>query len=235
MKAADVMVTNVIAVGADATVQQVAEILLANRISAVPVVGNDGELVGIISEGDLLRRSEIDTERRRSGWLALFLGNSGMAADFVKMHGRKVADLMTHEVVTACPDTPLRDVATLLEKNRIKRVPIVEAGKLVGIVSRANLVQALATARKPVKAGTATSDLLIREDIIARLSAESWTKAGRTNVIVHDGAVELWGTVRSEAEKQAVRAAVELTPGVRVVHNNLVVETLTSSLHLVAA
>jgi len=235
MKAADVMVANVITVGPDATVHDVAEILLANRISAVPVVAEDGGLIGIISEGDLTRRSETDTERRPSRWLALLIGHREMAADFLKSHARKVVDVMTREVVVATPDTPLREIAALLEKKRIKRVPIVKDGKLVGIVSRANLVQALATARKQVKAATATSDQLIREDVIARLRTQPWAKANRINVIVHDGAVELWGTVQSEAEKQAIRVAVELTPGVRAVTDNLVIDSLTSSSRLIAA
>jgi CBS domain-containing protein len=124
MKAADVMVSEVITVAPDASVHEVAEILLANRISALPVVGVDGELVGIVSEGDLIRRIESETERRPSRWLALLMGNRGLAAEFVKSHALKVADFMTREVVTASPDTRLRDIAALMEKKRIKRVPI---------------------------------------------------------------------------------------------------------------
>ncbi len=228
MKAADVMVANVITVGPDASIQEVAEILLASRISAVPVVGKDGELVGIISEGDLIRRTETDTERRRSRWLALLVGSQPLAAEFVKSHAHKVADVMTRKVIVATPDTPLRELAALLEKNCIKRVPIVKNRKLVGIVSRANLVQALATVRKEVKSAIATSDLMIREEVMARLDAEPWTRTFRLNVIVHNGTVELWGVVRSQAERKAVRVAVELTPGVRAVNDNLVVQSITN-------
>ena len=232
MKAADVMVPNVITVGPEASVQDVAEILLANRISAVPVVGKDGGLVGIISESDLIRRAETDTERRRPRWLALLTGSQPLAAEFVKAHARKVADVMTRKVIVATPDTSLRDVAALLEKNGIKRVPIVRNRKLVGIVSRANLVQALATVRKEVKAATATSDSMIREDVMSRLGKEPWTKAFRLNVIVHDGTVALWGVVRSQAEKTAIRVAVEQTPGVRAVNDNLVVQSINSEIQL---
>src|SRR6516162_6520503 len=123
MNAADVMVTNVITVGPDARVQDVAHIFLTNRISAVPVVGNDGKILGIVSEGDLMRRAEAGTGRRRSWWLCLVAGKEVLAAEYVKEHSRKVADVMTRDVITAAPDTPLRDVANLLEKNSIKRVP----------------------------------------------------------------------------------------------------------------
>ena len=235
MKAADVMVANVITVSSDASIKEVAEILLANRISAVPVVGKDGGLVGIISEGDLIRRTETDTERRRSRWLALLVGSQPLAAEFVKSHAHKVADVMTRKVIVATPDTPLRELAALLEKNGIKRVPIVKNRKLVGIVSRANLVQALATVRKEVKSAIATSDLMIREEVMARLDAEPWTRTFRLNVIVHNGTVELWGVVRSQAERKAVRIAVELTPGVRAVNDNLVVQSITNVITSIVA
>src|SRR5215831_1935437 len=230
MKAADVMVSTVITVGPERSLQDVAETLLENRISAVPVVADGGDLVGIVSEGDLIRRTEIDTERRRSRWLALLLGTQPLAAEFVKSNAGMVADVMTRDVIVATPDTPLRQIAALLEKNGIKRVPIVKDRKVVGIVSRANLVQALAGARKAVKAATATSDSMIREDVLSRLGAEPWTRKSRLNVIVHDGTVELWGVVRSQAEKKAVRIAAELTPGVRAVNDNLIVQSTTLAL-----
>jgi len=228
MKAADVMVSTVITVGPECSVQDVAETLLENRISAVPVVTDGGDLVGIVSEGDLIRRTEIDTERRRSRWLALLLGTQPLAAEFVKSNAGMVADVMTRDVIVATPDTPLRQIAALLEKNGIK-------GKLVGIVSRANLVQALASARKEIKAAAATSDRMVREELLSRLRAEPWAKTSRLNVIVHDGTVELWGAVRSPAEKQAVRLATELTPGVRAVNDNLIVESSASTLYLAIA
>src|SRR6516164_850700 len=160
MKAADVMMSNVITVGPDATVQEVADILLKNRISGVPVIGGQGELVGIVSEGDLLRRPEAGTVRRSPWWLGLLASNEGLAADYIKSHSRKVEDVMTRRVVTATPETPVAEVATLLEKHAIKRVPIVKDGKMVGIVSRANLLQALA-ALKSVPPDT-TDDASIR-------------------------------------------------------------------------
>src|SRR5690349_1899267 len=147
MNAADVMISNVITVGPAAQLQDVAETLLKNRISAMPVVTADGKLVGIVSEGDLMRRVETATGRRRSWWLAMLTGREVLAAEYVKEHARKVSDVMTHEVITVKPETPLYDIATTLERNGIKRVPVVKDGKVVGIVSRANLLQALATHR----------------------------------------------------------------------------------------
>jgi CBS domain-containing protein len=228
MKAADVMVANVISVTPDVLVQDVAYILLSNRISAVPVIDDDGRLLGIVSEGDLMRRAEAGTGRHRSWWLAMLTRTEVLAADYVREHARKITDVMTRNVVTATPDTPLQDIATLLEKNGIKRVPIVEGGKVVGIVSRANLLQALASARK--QADVDADDSAIRESIVNRLKAESWTTPSLMNVIVRDGTAELWGIVSSQAEKRAVRVAAEATPGVRAVNDNLIVQPAVSGL-----
>ena len=222
MNAADVMVTNVITVGLDACLQDVAHLLLTNRISAVPVVDSDGKVVGIVSEGDLMRRAEAGTGRRRSWWLSLLTGKEGLAAQYVKEHSRKVADVMTRDVITATPDTPLQDIANVLEKNSIKRVPIIKDGKMVGLVSRANLLQALASLRKQIEGGT-PNDTKIRETVVQRLNAEPWLRSSLINVIVQDGTVELWGIVDSPTEKKAVRVAAEATPGVRAVNDNLII------------
>jgi CBS domain-containing protein len=226
MKAADVMVANVITVGPDASVAEAADVLLANRISGVPVVGRHGELIGIVSEGDLIRRAETGTQHRRSWWLEVLIGSRPLAADYVKSHALKVADIMTREVVTAGLDTPLRDIATLMEKNSIKRLPIVKNGKVIGIVSRANLVQAVASRWKRNEQRPVVDDLTIREEVMARLDAEPWTRFNSVNVIVQDATVELWGIVDSETAKQAARVAAEITPGVRAVHDNVVVQPL---------
>ncbi len=226
MKAGDVMVSNVISVGPDATVQEVAALLLRNRISGVPVLGPQGELLGIVSEGDLMRRPEAGTQPRHSWWLNLLGSKDGMAAEYIKSHSRKAVDVMTRRVVTASPDTPIGDVAALLEKHGIKRVPIVRDGKVVGIVSRANLLQALASF-KAVPPG-ATDDASIRAKLTARLDNEQWTKPSLINLIVHDGTVDLWGIVDSQTEKKAVRVLVESTPGVRAVNDNLIIPSTMS-------
>ena len=228
MKAADVMVSTVITVPPEASVQDVANVLMTNRISAVPVVTAGGDLVGIISEGDLIRRVETDTDHRRSWWIELLLGRGPLAAEYVKSHSRKVSDLMSRDVITARPETPLRDVAGLLEKNGIKRVPIIADGKLVGIVSRANLVQALAVQKKPVEAQPPADDLAIREAVMARLDGKLWTKFAPVNIIVRNGIVDIWGIVDTETVRQAIRVAVEETPGVRGVNDNLSVQRVAA-------
>jgi CBS-domain-containing membrane protein len=146
----------------------------------------------------------------------------------VREHSRKVADVVTRQVVTAAPDTPLSTIADLLEKNAIKRVPIVENGRVVGIVSRANLLQALASLSKPVEIAAAGDDSKIREQVLTQLKGETWTRPSLINVIVQDGTVDLWGIVDSASEKKAVRVAAEVTPGVRAVNDNLIIRPAES-------
>jgi CBS domain-containing protein len=219
-------VTAVITVHPDTPVAKIAEVLLANRISAVPVVNDKGALVGIVSEGDLIHRVEAGTERHRSWWLELLTGKEVLAYEFVKSHARKAADVMTHKVVSVTPDTPLADIALLLEKHRIKRVPVVDNGKLAGIVSRANLVQALVNIEHTKKSDVSLDDTTLHANIQAQLRSKSWLDPSTITVVVNNGMVELWGIVTSETEKNAIRVAVELTPGVRKVSNRLVVEHL---------
>jgi len=224
MKAADVMISNVVTVGPDASVQDVAAILIRNHISAVPVVGPGGNILGIVSEGDLIHRAEAGTEVSRSWWLDLLTSDEVRAAEFAKSHARKVADVMTRKVVTAAPDTPLSEIAGLLEKNGIKRLPIVKDGKLVGLVSRKNLLQALASLRMEQVPASAPSDTDLRAKIMAQLDAQTWVRPALINVVVRDGTVELYGMVTNQAEKKAVRVLAEATPGVRAVNDNLVIQ-----------
>lgn len=219
MKASDVMVSPVITAKSTATVKDVAELFLHRRISAAPVVDESGKLVGIVSEGDLIHRAEIGTERRGSRWLALLTDEHAEAADYIKSHATKVADVMTAKVVTARPDTPLQDVAMMMETNGIKRIPIVRDGKLVGLVSRANLVQAVATAG--TKLEVPVSDTVIRERLMSRLRGESWAKTSLLNATVNDGVVTLWGLTASPTERQAIRVAAETTPGVVAVRDHI--------------
>lgn len=227
MQARDVMVRDVVTATPDTSIAELVETLLAKHISAVPVVDGDGKLVGIVSEGDLIRRAETGTERRRSRWLTLLMPGQTLAAEYTKSHARRVGDVMTPRVVTAAPDTSLRDVAALLEKNGIKRVPIVDDGKLVGLVSRSNLLQALASATREM-AVPHIEDNALREQVMARLRSEPWASTSLLNVIVQDGKVDLWGIVDSEAEKNAIRVAAEITPGVTAVNDNVVVRPVVS-------
>jgi CBS domain-containing protein len=221
MRAADIMVSNVITVGTTASVQDVADILIKNRISGVPVVDEAGELVGIVSEGDLLHRVEAGTEHRRSWWLDLLASKEVLAEEFSRSHSRRVTDVMTRRVITVDPDATLADVAATLERNGIKRVPVVKDGKLIGIISRANLLQALTSVRKDAIPTPSVDDVTLRKAILDGLRSKAWARTGLLNVIVNDGTVDLWGMVDSVEEKNAVRVAVELTPGVRAVKDNL--------------
>lgn len=223
MRASDVMVTDVITVTPASDVAQVAALLLTNHISAAPVVDADGRLVGMISEGDLIRRSESGTAHERPWWLRMLMNRELLAAEFVREHSRRVGDLMTRDVVWAAPDTPVADIASLLERHRIKRVPIVKDGRLAGIVSRANLIQALATSRRTAQEPHPAADAELRERVMAQLKSEPWMRSALVNVTVSGGTVDLWGIVDSPGEKQALRVAVEIVPGVKGVNDNLVV------------
>jgi CBS domain-containing protein len=217
MQARDVMTFPVITVRPASSIKDAAKLFLERRISAAPVVDARGELLGIVSEGDLMHRSEIGTERQRPWWLVAMAEDQGSAADYIKAHAKRIADVMTRNVVTATPETPLNEIAAMLERNAIKRVPIVRHGQLVGIVSRANLVQALATAGS--KLDVPLSDATIRERLLAHLKAQR----GPLNVTINDGIVDLWGITDSETEHTAIRVAAEATPGVRAVNDRMVV------------
>jgi CBS domain-containing protein len=224
------MVSKVIAVGPNTTVREIADILLTNRISAVPVIDELGALVGIVSEGDLIHRVEAGTERRDSWWLSLIADKGKLAHDFLKSHAVKAADVMTKRVITADPALPLGEVAALLEKHRIKRVPIVERGKLVGIVSRANLLQALVVLRKDIPVDSPVEDPVLRGRVESELRSKLPASASQINVIVRDSAVELWGCVDTRDEKDALRVAAELTPGVRTVADHIGINRIHSAM-----
>lgn len=224
MKVQDVMTPDVISVKPETTVVEIAKLLVARSISAVPVIDDDNHPLGIVSEGDLMHRSELDTARRRSWWLR-FGDTATLAADYAKANGLKAEDVMTRTVVTIAEDASLADAATRLEENRIKRMPVVRDGRIVGIVSRANLVRALATA-KPEALPVSKSDRVIKRRLMAELESQPWAPKYNLNVIVHGGVVELWGPVTSEEERKAVRVAAERTPGVVAVEDHLIVQPL---------
>lgn len=228
MRAADVMTPTVITVDADTPVQQLAVLLSERGISGAPVVDSSGNMIGIVSEGDLLHRTELGTEkrgtRRRSWWLDHYA--SGAAQDYVKSHGRTVRDIMTRDVITVTEDTNLADVAMLLETRRVKRVPVVRDGKVVGIVSRANLVRALsATLTAPSSNPSGSDDdRAIRTRLLTELGKQPW--AGNVwpqDIIVSGGIVHLWfGSDDSPERRQAVRVVAENTAGVRGVEDRVV-------------
>ncbi len=224
MKAKHVMVAPVKTGRADMTVRDVANILTENHISALPIVDGAGAIIGVVSEGDLVRRAEIGTQKRRSWWLSLFTSKDLLAEEYARSHARLVKDLMTRDVVSVDPETPLAKIAELFERHRIKRVPVCENGKLVGIVTRANLVQAIATA--PQKFHEDLKDEQIREKAMKRLAGEEWANANLINITVGQGTVHVWGLVNSEAERKAIVVAIENIAGVKAVNDNLVLEPM---------
>lgn len=221
MQACDIMTRNVVTVGADTPVQSVAALLVEHRISGLLVVDTENRVVGIVSEGDLCRRVELGTERRRGRWLEFLTDTSEIALDYVRAHGQTAADIMTTKVVQIAPDTPISEVADLFEGRRIKRVPVVEQGKLVGIVSRGNLVQAIAAFRPPATP-TDASDRTIRENVLKEYTHRSWGLHSGSNVVVHDGVVHLWGVVDTEEERAALRVAAKSVAGVKAVENHTI-------------
>ncbi|HEX6958493.1 MAG TPA: CBS domain-containing protein [Ferrovibrio sp.] len=234
MQAADIMTTRVETIAAEATLGQAIRTMLQKRISGLPVIDKTGALVGIVTEGDLLRRSEIGTERRHPHWLELLLSPGRLADEYVQSHARTVADVMTTDVVSATEDTPVEDLVELMEKNRIKRVPILRGGQVVGIVSRANLLHAFAGIlgeARPTQAG----DAAIRDRIMADMKAQPWAPKGSVNVVVRDGTVHLWGTIFDERERQALRVLAENTPGVKAVQDHLIWIEPMSGLYIEAA
>ncbi|MCP1317626.1 CBS domain-containing protein [Halomonas sp. 707B3] len=219
MQAIDIMTPKVVSVGHDTEVRDIAQLLLKHRISAVPVVDDEHRVVGIVSEGDLMRRVKDDSEHGHSWWLTLFSGGKD-AGDYVKSHGRKAHEVMTPNPMTVEENTPLHTIARLLEKHHIKRVPVVREGRLVGIVSRANLLQGIANA---VVASTQspTDDRQIREAILNEVEHHTGVQTAGISVIVDGGVVAVWGLVESLEQKQAVTVAAENVPGVTRVENHL--------------
>jgi len=237
MRAIDVMTPNVITVDPDTSVQTLARLLCERGISGVPVVDRDERLVGIVSEGDLLHRAETGTERRpgrlvarsRSWWLDTIAAYRDLARDYVKTYGRTAKDVMTREVISVTDTTQLADIAMLLETNRIKRVPVLRNGRLVGIVSRANLVRALAVTKSDSAIDADSDDRTIRDKLLAELkgqewfSVQDWFKIWAPDIIVRDRVVHFWlSNDQTEEERRALRVAAENIPGVRRVEEHIV-------------
>lgn len=227
MRATDVMTVNVITVTPETSVQALAELLGKHGISGVPVVDASGDLVGIVSEGDLLHRAETGTERRterrRARWLDGLLADHNLARDYLKSHGRLVRDVMTRDVVSVCEMAGLDEIADLLETKRIRRVPVVRGAKVVGIVSRANLVRALATANSQSAGVTVSDDFTIRDALLGELRGKPWAKVWAAEVMVRNKVVHLWfSDDQPVEERQAIRVAAENTPGVERVEEHVV-------------
>jgi CBS domain-containing protein len=221
MKASDVMTRNLVTVERGTPVAQAIHLMLDNQVSGLPVVDDTGKMVGILTEGDLLRRSETGTERHRPRWLEILMGPGRMAEDYVRTHGRRVEEIMTRDLVTASGDTPLDEIVRLMERRRIKRVPVFEGDALIGIVSRADLLRALAHAlEKQAPATRGDSDIL--EQIRAELAKAAWVPRDGFEITVTDGVVDLNGVILDEHEREALRVVAENAPGVKAVRDHLV-------------
>lgn len=222
MNARDVMTEHVASVGPDDTVRDLAELLLRRGVSAAPVLDGD-KLVGIVSEGDLIRRAEIGTaERRRSWWLRLFTGAATLARDYTRSHAERVRDVMTTDVVAVAEETTLAEIAALLEKHRIKRVPVVRGGRVVGVVSRADLIRSLAAAKAAQPPAAPPDDDAIRARLRDTLRDQPWSSVDMADVTVANGVVEFRGVYSSEEEREAARVAAETVAGVGNVRDHRV-------------
>ena len=221
MNANDVMTRNVISVAPDMTVLQAARLMLQHHISGLPVIDKAGKLIGVLSEGDFLRRQETRTERRRSRWLEFLMGPGRTAAEYTHSHGSKVSEVMTDDVRTVSEGASLEDIVEMMERYRIKRVPVLRGSEVVGIVTRSNLMHAMVSLVRQAPP-TAADDATIREQLLAEMKKEQWAPAAMTNVVVRDGVVELWGVIIDERQRDALKVAAENIPGVKAVKDHLV-------------
>jgi CBS domain-containing protein len=222
MQTADIMTRDPVSIGPDGSVRDAIRLMLEHRISGLPVVDTAGTLVGILTEGDLMRRGETGTARHRRPWLEFLLGPGRLAEDYVKTHGRRIEEIMTRDVVSVRSDTPIDDVVDLMERRHVKRLPVLDGDRLAGIVSRADLMAAVARALDREAAFPAGDDA-IRARVLAELEkAGGWAPRSGVAVTVNDGIVELNGAVFEEKERAALRVVVENVPGVKAVEDRLV-------------
>lgn len=221
MKVRDVMTKPVVSVDSEAPISLAIRLMLQKKISGLPVVDAAGNLVGVVTEGDFLRRAETGTQFAPPRWLEFLMGPGPLARDYVKAHGRKVSEVMTRDAKTVDEDTQLNDVVALMERNHIKRVPVLRGKKLVGIVSRANLLRALVSYLHPASA-PGSGDVAIREAILRTLNSERWAPVATVDAIVRQGVVTLSGFVLDEEQRAAIKVLVENIPGVKAVRDDLV-------------
>ena len=221
MKAEDVMTRGVISIDPDSTVLQAARLMLQHRISGLPVIDAKGQLVGVLSEGDFLRRRETNTEKRRSRWLEFLMGPGRIAAEYTHSHGCKVSEAMTVNPQIVAETASLEDIVELIERHRIKRVPVLCGGEVVGIVTRSNLMRAMVSVARAAPP-TATDDMAIRQQLMDEVQKAEWAPSATIDVVVRDGIVELWGVIIDDRQRAALKVAAENIPGVKDVKDHLV-------------
>ncbi|SFV34186.1 CBS domain-containing protein [Hyphomicrobium facile] len=220
MKARDIMTKNVVSVTPECSIVDMAATMQKFRVSGLPVINAGGALVGLVTEGDCLRRAETGTEAKRSGWRSFLAAPATLAGEYIRSHGRKVADVMTPDPITIGEDTDLDEIIHLMEKHQIKRLPVVTDDAVVGIVSRANIVQALAGLARgsgPVR----EDDTAIRDQVRAELRKLPWMAIEFITPTVKDGIVDLWGSFTAYQQDRAAVVAAENVPGVKEVRNHL--------------
>lgn len=222
MKARDIMMQKVITVRPDTSVRDIAALMVENHISGLPVLTAEGEVVGILSESDLLHRAETGTERRHKWWFRVFGDSASLARDYAKAHGLKAHDVMSRYVISVRDDAELRDVADILDNYRIKRVTVMKDGRLAGIITRGDLVRALSQAQLSTTAKT-MDNAGLHKLLHSRMRNQSWVNESYINVSVNDGVVDLWGFVDTLDQKNALRALVGETEGVTRVEDKLTV------------
>jgi CBS domain-containing protein len=220
MNARDIMTRDVTTVRPDTSVRDIAALMVEKHISGVPVLSDDGKVVGMVSQSDLLHRAEVGTERKHKWWFRAFADSSELAREYAKAHGLKAHDVMSRYVISVHDDAELRDVADILDTRRIKRVPVMQEGRLVGIITRGDLVRALSQAQIS-KAATKIDNAALHKTLHNRIQSQSWINESYINLIVNDGVVELWGHVDTTDQRNALRALVEETDGVSRVEDKL--------------
>ncbi|RAI44196.1 CBS domain-containing protein [Rhodoplanes roseus] len=220
MKARDVMSSRVVSIAPEATIQDAIKAMLENRISGLPVIDRTGAMVGIVTEGDFLRRAETGTLRKRPRWLEILIGPNSLATDYVRSHGRRVEEVMTRSPVTVGEDATLDEIVSIMERKRVKRVPVMRGREVVGIVSRANLLHALASVSRDLPPSTAT-DAEIRTRVLDELSRQPWAPIALIDVVVKDGVVSLWGSITEAKQGEALKVCAENIPGVKGVVSHL--------------
>jgi CBS domain-containing protein len=233
MLARDIMTTDVVTFAPDTSVLEAARQLVERRISGAPVVDGANRVIGMVSEGDLIRRAELGTEKAWSGWREFLMAKRTLAHEFIRSHATRVGDIMTAPVWTVSEDATLAELAELFEKKNIRRAPVVREGKLVGIASRADMVRALLTCWSAAHPATPVDDAAIRQSILDHAASERWSDTAMLNVEVHDGTVELYGVADSEDVARALQVLAESLPGVRGVHSHLQMRTATRTQHAV--
>jgi CBS domain-containing protein len=222
MRAVDVMTVDPVSISPDESIVEAIRLMLQRKFSGLPVVDSTGALVGIVTEGDLLRRTETGTQRKRPRWIEFLIGSGRLANEYVQTSGRKVHDVMTYDVQTVAEETPLDDIVQQMERHQIKRLPVVHGGKLVGIVTRANLLRALASVVGETKPVAAADDASIRGRIYAELQKQPWAPVNMLDIVVRDGIAHLWGVVLDERQREAIRVVAENTAGVKGIEDHLV-------------